>query len=572
MSSIDRRVFLSSLAAASVTTASAQSTGKRIGAGRSSHAADAPGRSGHEAIFNVKNYGATGIKTEDARPAIQKAIDACAAAGGGVVYLPPGEYTTGGLQLRSHVRIYLESGATLLASTDPNAYPLINVMTWGTNDKNSTAAVFQGDNLEDISIEGTGTVDGQASFVWRPDTTERAFINRKLAQSAGNSLMRSYPVGFPTRQIYPHLVWLHRCKNVRISGLSFLRSPSWTFYLYECDRVVMDGVYAQTSLKEAVWCDGIDINGCKDVHIANCTIETGDDCIAIFSSARECERITITNCRFSSASAGIKFTEGVQIGVRQVVIDNCVISDTNRGITLQIVSGGTIEDVIISNITMDLHRFDWFWAGRGNPFNFEIKTLSEWNQEPAKPSDPGPGRIRNVTIRNIIAHVQGWSSIEGHQEPDHWLENVTFENIRLFLSTDPAAPYDTSEYALKFRYARNLKVKGVEVFWDKPALDKWKSALYFEDIDGLELSDFRGRQAWPNQDAPAVVFNNVKNARVLNSQAAEGTQVFLGVQGEGSQNIGMLSNDFRNAKVPYNFTGGAQNSAVQAANNLLPSS
>jgi hypothetical protein len=579
MSMTDRRVFLSSLAATGATAlGGAQeligSPSRGNGAGQATGNPQSTGARPHtaqEAIFNIRDYGATGIKSDDAGSAIQKAINACAAAGGGTVYLPPGEYTSGGLKLRSHVRIYLEGGATLLASDDPHAYPLINVTTWGENDALSTAAVFQGDNLEDVSIEGRGTVDGQATFIWRPDTTERAFINKQIMQRMGKSLMRSYPTGFPTRQIYPHLVWLHRCKDVRITGLSFLRSPSWTFYLFECERVVVDGIYAHTSLKEAVWCDGIDMNGCSDVHISNSTIETGDDCIAMFSSDRACENITIVNCRFSSASAAIKFTEGVKVAVQKVVIDNCVITDCNRGITLQIVDGGTVRDVIISNLTMDLHRFAWFWAGHGNPFNFEIKTPSEWNQQPPQPGDPGPGRIHNVTIRNIIAHVQGSSNIAGHRDPNHWLEGVTFEDIKLFLSTDPAAAYDTSVHALKFRWARNLKVKGVEVFWEKPALDKWQSALYFADIDGLELNDFTGRQAWRDSDIPAVVFNKVANARVINSKAAEGTKAFLSITGEACQDICLQSNDFRKAQVPYKLSDGARSAELQAMSNLLPS-
>jgi hypothetical protein len=160
--------------------------------------------------------------------------------------------------------------------------------------------------------------------------------------------------------------------------------------------------------------------------------------------------------------------------------------------------------------------------------------------------------------------------IAGHQDPDHWLENVTIEDVKLFLSTDPAASYDTSVHALQFRWARNLKVKGVEVFWEKPGLDKWQSALYFEDIDGLELNGFSGRQAWPEQDTPAVVFKSVANARVLNSQAAEGTQVFLGVAGGSTRNIGLLANDFQRAKVPYKFSDGAQSSELKALSNLLP--
>jgi hypothetical protein len=384
--------------------------------------------------------------------------------------------------------------------------------------------------------------------------------------SSGKSIMRSYPEGFPTRNVYPHLVWLRGCTNVRITGLSFLRSPSWTFYLLECERVVIDGIYAYTSLKEAVWADGIDINGCKDVRISNSTIETGDDCIAMFSEKLVCENLTIVNCRFSSASAAIKFTEGIQVGVRNVVVNNCVISNCNRGITLQIVEGGYIRDVILSNLTMDLRRFDWFWAGDGNPFNFEIKTLSEWNMVPPKPTDPGPGLIHNVMIRNVIAHVQGASTIAGHAKS--WLDGVSFEGVKLFLSTDPAAPYDTSIHALQFRWARNLKVKDVEVIWDKPSLDQWQSALYFEDIDGLELNDFAGRQPWPHKDTPAVVLNKVKNARVINSRAMEGTNTFLAIMGAASQNICLLGNDFRQAKSPYRFQDGASSHEFTALSNF----
>lgn len=566
MSLIDRRLFMSSFAAAGMATmSSAQALdGQESGGGIRSQAS-----ASGEAIFNVKDYGATGNKADDARPHIQKAIDACGAAGGGVVYVPPGEYTSGGLDLRSHVRFHLEAGATLFASEDPHAYQLKNALFFGQNDAPSTAAVFQGDGLEDVSIEGRGTVDGQAKYAWRPDDTEHSFNHKQLMVSLGKSTMRSYPVGLPERQVYPHLVWLRGCKNVRITGLSFLRSPSWTFYLLECERVVVDGIYAYTSLKEAVWADGIDMNGCKDVHISNCTIETGDDCIAIFSDRLVCENITITNCRFSSASAGIKFTEGIHLGVRKVVIDNCVITNCNRGITLQIAYGGYIEDVIISNLTINLHRFDWFWAGDGNPFNFEIKTLGEWNQRPPRPGEPGPGLIRNVMIRNIIAHVQGSSMIAGH--PKSWLDGVTFEGIRLFLSTDPAAPYDTSVNALEFRWARNLKMKDIEVIWDKPALDKWQSALYFEDIDGLQLSDFTGRQAWPGRDVPAVVLNRVTDARILNSQAAEGTTVFLAVMGSESRGVCLSGNDLRKAKVPYQLEKGAQKEELNAMSNFLPS-
>ncbi len=570
MEGMGRRVFMSSLAGVSMAAASPTpglgvSGANGVGSGQSRHphgSGDSQGDPSGAAIFNVRDYGATGQRAEDAGPAIQKAIDACAAAGGGVVYLPPGEYTSGTLHLRSHVRFHLEAGATLFASKDAHGYDV--------KESNDSAALFYGIGLENISIEGRGTVDGQHEFIWmpQPENFERAYGHLLMMKNLGKSLMRSFPVGFPDRQVYPHLVWLYHCTDVHISGISFLRSPSWTFYLKECDRVVVDGIYIYTSLKDAVWCDGIDIDGCNDVHIANSRIETGDDCIAIFAAKRAAENITIVNCHFSSASAAIKFTEGVAVAARNVTIDNCVITDTNRGITLQIEAGGTIEDVIISNITMVLRRFDWFWAGDANPFNFMIGTPSEWNDEPPKPTDPGPGLIRNVMIRNIIAHVQGSSRIAGHRTRP--LEGVTFEGIRLFISTDPNSPYDTSVHALKFQYARNLKVKDVEVIWEKPALDKWQSALYFENVDGLEIDGFTGRQAWLDREVPAVVLNKVTDARVRNCQAAQGTAVFLEVVGEQSRNIRVMGNDLAMAKVPFKFEEGAKKDELKPLSNFLP--
>ena len=518
-----------------------------------------------KAIFNVKDYGATGKKADDSRPAIQKAIDT-AAVKGGTVYFPPGDYTSGTIFMRSRVNLHLEAGATLYASEDPSAFAVQRV-------KSKDALIF-GEDLEDISIEGRGIIDGQQKYIWAPDTTERAFSHKVLMEKMGKSLMRSYPAGFPNQEDYAHLLWLGRCKNVKITGLSWLHSPSWSFALYACSRVVIDGVYIYTSLKEGVWADGIDIVSCHDISISNSTIETGDDCIAIVCGIPEwgpdypTENITITNCRFSSASAAIKFTEGNSRLVQHVVINNCVIFNCNRGITLQIATGGTVRDVVISNITMDLHRFDWFWAGDGNAFNFEIHRTSEWNQEPLKPGEPGPGLIKDVMIRDVIVHCQGTSRIEGH--PERPLEGILFENIKFFISSDPNVPYDTATSAMIFRRAKNLKLRNIEVTWEKPTYDKWQSALLVEDVDGLQLDGFMGNAAWPEQNIPAVVLNGVRNANVRNAVAPVGTNIFLKIAGADTQDIHLSGNDLHLAKVSWILAPEVKPEKVRALDNLLP--
>lgn len=519
--------------------------------------------SGAAAVFNVRDYGATGKKSDDARPAIQKAIEACAAAKGGTVLIPPGEYTSGTLRLRSHVRIEIAAGATVFASTNPAAYEYGAIV--------AQAALFLGEDLVDVEIKGAGTVDGQAEYEWREDDAEKGFIHKETMMALGKPLRRSFPKGLPQRQVFPRLVWLGRSKDVKFTGLKWLHSPSWSINLYACDRVKFDGLYVHTSLKEGVWADGIDLDGCKDVSISNCTIETGDDCIIFISSnvwgpARRCENITVSHCRLSSASAGIKFSEGNQAGVRHVRVSDCVLTNVNRGFVFySTVQGGDVSDVVLSRLTIHCNRFDWFWAGDGQPFHFRATPFSELTRQPAKPGEPPPGRIRDITIRDVTAHAKGTSRLHGHAASP--LDGLTLENVKLHLAADPAAPFDYADHALDIRHAENLKIKGLEVSWEKPSLPAWQSALYLEDIAGLALDGFAGRGA---TDHPAVVLHNVVEATVRRSRAPEGTTVFLKALGSQSREIRIWGNDLRLARIPVQTDGPVPANAVKMLENLLP--
>ena len=516
-------------------------------------------------VYNVRDFGATGVKADNATPAIQKAIDS-AAVQGGTVYLPPGEYTSATIHLRSHVNLYLESGATLFASETPTDF--------ATQKVKSKEALLFGEDLEDISIGGRGTIDGQGKYFWAPDTIERAFSHKKMVEKLHASQMRTYPAGFPNQQDYPHLLWLGRCNNVRITGLSFLHSPSWTFALFACSRVVIDGIYIYTSLAEAVWADGIDIVSSHDIAISNSTIATGDDCIIFVCGIPEwgpdypCENITVTNCRLSSASAAIKFSEGNSNLIQNIAVSNCTIFDCNRGITMAIATGGTIRDVVISNITMDLRRFDWFWDGDANAFNIEVHRTSEWNDDPPKPGEPGPGLIKDVIFRDMVVRCKGTSEIAGHSERP--LEGITLANIKFFISSDPKSPYDMATSAMIFRRVKNLRLQDIEVHWEKPGYDKWQSALLVDDVDGLKLDGFSATNAFPAQDTPTVLLDHVKNATVDGSVAAEGTNVFLKISGADSHDLHLFGNDFHQTKVPYVLSPEVKADGVTALDNFMP--
>jgi len=511
-------------------------------------------------VFNVKNYGATGKKADNAKPAIQKAIDACAKAGGGMVYLPPGEYTSGTIHLRSHVRFYIEAGATLFAAEQDSAY--------------ETDGLLLGEDVENITIEGRGVMNGQSKYDWRMNVIDDGYIrdNQKAAEAAGVPLMRSFPRGMGQRKIYPHMIKLLRCKDVRIAGISIIDSPSWTIYPYACERLRIDGIYVHTDQKLGVWADGIDPDGCKDVIIANSTIETGDDAIVFYSSAasggppRACENITITNCRLSSSSSAIKFCDGNSVAVRNVTIDNVAITHSNRGIAFMVYDGGVVENVVISNIVINTDRFDWFWWGNGDPIYFTVQRRSESLGLPLKPDEPAAGAIRNVIVRNVIAHGKGSCLINGH--PDSWLDHVSLENIKLYLSTDPSAAYDRSVNAMQFHYAKNLTVRDVDVIWDKPESTKWQSALYFEDVKGLKLIGFSGRPAKMDSESPSIGFNQVEGATISNSTAQPGTRLFLGVSGDKTQGIYLEGNELHDAQIPFQLSAGTKEGAVKEVNNF----
>jgi hypothetical protein len=164
-----------------------------------------------------------------------------------------------------------------------------------------------------------------------------------------------------------------------------------------------------------------------------------------------------------------------------------------------------------------------------------------------------------------VARGTGFSGINGH--PDSWLDGVSLENVKLFIAHDPSSPLEKTEQAIKVRWAKNLKMKDVEVVWDKPESTKWRNALSVEDVKQFELDGFTGRQAKLGTDDAAVILNRVEGATVRNSRAAEGTSTFLQIKG-GSRRIHLVGNDFQEAKVPYTSESDVRREEIKAVNNF----
>jgi polygalacturonase len=507
--------------------------------------------------FDVRAFGASGERTADARPAIQGAIDACAEAGGGTVVIPPGEYTSGSIELRSHVRLVLESGATLYSAKGRAAFP--------------KDALLYGEDLDNVTLEGRGTLDGRAAYEWRENDIDDRYIypNLVLMQAAGKSLRRP----FPTADSVGHLVQLVRCKDVQVRGLSFVRSPSWTMHLWGCERVVVEGVDIRTDLVEGVWADGIDPDGCRDLRVSNSTIETGDDALVFYSTntygpARPCEDITVTNCRLTSSSSAIKFCDGNQNCVRRVTIDNCVITNSNRGLAFMDFDGGYVSDVVIANLSIECTRRDWYWWGDGDPIHFNVKRRHEIDSRRDPGLDPPAGSIRNVLIRDVIARGTGTSSIEGH--PDNPLENVTIDGLVLHVSCDPHAPYDKADHALSIRNVKNFALRDVEIVWDEPRNSRWRSAVHVESATDLVLDGFAGRQALAGSSAPTVDLVDVDGALLRGCRALAGCGEFLHLSGTGCGNVELVANDLRAAAIPFGTEESVPDGVIRSTSELLP--
>ncbi len=256
-----------------------------------SQPAAAPGN-----IFDVRRFGATGKKADNATKAIRDAVEACFAAGGGVVYVPPGQYTTGAIELKNNVNLHLEAGATLFLSQD-------------RADFGDRRAMIYAERAKNIAVTGRGTLDGLAQYELAEARGPDPQIAREIeiARQAGVDMRRYYRTGMQT-----YMFILNDSTDVRLEGITVINSPLWNVRLNDCDRVFIRGVHIYSDLEKGVNSDGIDVVSSSNVVISDSIVVTGDDAIVIKTSGRDgapakpSRNITVTNCIVSSSSAALK--------------------------------------------------------------------------------------------------------------------------------------------------------------------------------------------------------------------------------------------------------------------------
>jgi len=452
-------------------------------------------------MSNVRTFGAAGDgKTLDT-PAINKAIEEAAAAGGGTVFFPAGTYLCYSINLKSSIALYLDAGAIILAASVPpegtttGGYdpagppqPWERFQDFGHNHWRNS--LIWGEDLHDVSILGPGMIWGKG-----------------LSRGEQNELPRAESPGVGNKAIA-----LKNCRNVTFRDFSILQGGHFAILLTGVDNVIIDGLRIDTNR------DGMDIDCCKNVRVSNCTVNSPwDDAICPKSSfalghARVTENVTISNCyvtgiydygtlldgTFKRMSyplnsrppvGRIKCGTESNGGFKNIAISNCIF-ESCRGLALETVDGAQIEDIAITNITM-----------RGvvhSPLFLRLGARMRG------PQGMVPGTLKRVLMSNIVSSgaVAEYPSIIGGI-PGSYIEDIKIADMYLqelgagtkeWAAINPPEKENSYPEATMFgtlpargffvRHARNLEFSNIEIASEKP--DE-RPAFWMRDVEGVDL-------------------------------------------------------------------------------------
>lgn len=497
-------------------------------------------------VFKVYDYGAVGDGITLDTKAIQAAIDVCANAGGGKVYLHNGKFLSGTIYLKSNVTLYIEAGAVLLGSTNIEDYPVTipEHDSWW-HDVLVDKSLIYAEKQENIAIAGRGVIDGQG----------------------GTGAFKISEETFETYKQRPFIMRIIQCKNVITKNITLRNSALAMQHYLACDNVIIDSIFVHN---RANWNNNcLTIDGCHNVRVANCDFSSNDDCFELKSTSnRSCKNITITNCMFSGGCNGFKIGTESNGGFENITISNCTMYNVRlSAIALELVDGGTFDCVNVSDITMkDVGAAIFIRLGnRAKPFKKDMKK-------------PGMGSMRNIMISNIQAtgvgkpfadpFYTGYSKTFGERSvkpgiglsitglPGHPVENVTLDNIRLQFEgggTREEASREVPEFPEKYpeydmfgilpaygfyvRHVKNLRFHNMDFGFEK---DDHRPALIFEDVQDLDVFNLNAQSM---ASTPALIWlKQVDGAFIHGCRSGNNVTTFIRVNGDRSNNIAIMNN------------------------------
>jgi polygalacturonase len=503
-------------------------------------------------VFDVRAFGATGDgKTVDT-PAINKAIEAAAAAGGGTVLFPAGNYICFSIRLKSQVNLYLSQGCTIVAAESPlpGQSTGYNGGTYDPAEPKTSYDAYQdyghnhwhnsliwGEDIHDFSITGPGLIYGKGlSFGAGPGrppasagATGRGFGPERTATGPGAPPPRRFDPARMTRGNYPmyqaeqagvgnKAIALKNCRNVELRNFSILKGGHFGLLLTGVDNLILDNLKLDTDR------DGMDIDCCKNVRVSNCTVNSPwDDGICPKSSFalgynRATENLTITNCyvtgtyrlgtvldgtfkKFDGSEADhgkvggtgrIKCGTESNGGFKNIAIANCVFEGC-QGLALETVDGALLEDIAVTNITMrDIISCPIFLR------------LGSRLRGPKGSGDQSTvvGTLRRVLISNITSYNTAdkfGSNITGI--PGYPVEDIKFSDI--YVETGGGGAPELA----------SIQVPDKEDAYPEPGMFGALPAygFYFRHVNRLEMSHVEVQPKAPD-GRPAIYTDDVHRA------------------------------------------------------------
>jgi len=487
----------------------------------------------------ITSFGAVADGTTNNAPYIQKAIDEASKTGGSVV-VPPGNFMTGTLFLKSGVNLHLEVGACLLGTRKVDEY---------TSTGTRRALIYAKDQ-KNISISGSGIIDGQGQELMLD-------VFRKLRSGE----LKSDSIWLVKRpEVGRALILLFRnCTEVNISGITLKNSSNWVQDYRECNNVVIDRIKVQST---AYWNnDGLDVTDSKNVKITNCFINSSDDgiCLKSENPNSSCENVFIDSCTVRSSANGFKMGTAGSGGFKNIKVRNLTVFDTYRSaIAIESVDGSFLENIDIQNVVA---------KNTGNAI-FIRRGQRNKNQK--------AGSLKGIYIANLKADIPLYKPDQGYPiegPPDHLhpgedempkrpsnfhiyghpflpynllpssivgipgypVQDVTLENIEITyggrsskeiahipLTEITSIPENIAGYpefsmfgelpawGFYMRHAEGIKMKNVKINYREV---DFRPAMVFDDVTGIEMTDMDIPTAW---EMPVIYFNS-SSGIVLNN-------------------------------------------------------
>ncbi|BAC14044.1 glycoside hydrolase family 28 protein [Oceanobacillus iheyensis] len=482
---------------------------------------------------NITEFGAKGDSNTDNTESISSAIKRCADSGGGTLYIPAGTYLTGPISLISNLTIYIESGAKLVFIDDFSAYPPVKTR-WSGYECYGFSPLLYGNGLTNVSIIGSGCIDGQGEAWWEvnhllrkgeeydhPQTKEIAELNKSITEPKNTNL-----VEWPSQFLRPPLLQMYDCDSVTLDGITLENSPFWNTHFVYCDNVTIHNVKFKNPWDTPNG-DGLDLDSCSNVRVSNCHFDVGDDCLAFKSGinedgrrvARPTENVAVTNCTMKNGHGGIVMGSENSGGIRNIAVSNCVFIGTDRGIRLKTnrARGSYIRDILIDNIYMDgvlcPLAINSFYRHGLDKSDSLINELS-----PIEISEKTP-EIEYIHISNVTARNCRSAAGFIYGLPEKYVKDIILRHVLIEMTINPdeqggepdmvKEPIFMAGEGIYCKYVDGIEFHRVRVE------TRQGPALHLENVINAELDHLIRKRKHPN--TPIVTVNDVTNIRTNQS-------------------------------------------------------